>query len=84
MSKKKTTRRNVYNVTKNGNYRREHRIANMGMGFRRGDTRHGGKSSVVIWERDFPQGENKVFVMTLAEARSLHAFLDRELRTLAR
>lgn len=80
---KKTTRRNVYNVAKRGTYRREHRTQNMGMGFRRGDTRHGGNSSVVVWERDFP-GENKVFVMTLAEARSLHAFLDRELRTLAR
>jgi hypothetical protein len=80
----KKNRRNVYNVSKNGSYRREHRIAGMGMGLRRGDTRHGGKSSLVIWERDFPAGENKVFVMSLAEARSLYAFLERELRTLAR
>jgi hypothetical protein len=82
MSNKKT-RRSVYNVSKNGNYRRVHRTKALGMSIRRGDTRHGGKSSVVVWERDYP-GENKVLVMTLSEARSLRSFLDRELRTLAR
>lgn len=80
----KRTRRNVYNVAKNGTYRREHRTQSLGMSIRRGDTRHGGKSSVVVWERDYPTGTNKVLVMTLAEARSLRSFLERELRTLAR
>lgn len=86
MSKRnsKSTRRStrqVYNVSENGTYNREHRLSRIGMKIRRGDTRHGGTSNVVLWDR---ASAPKAFVMSLAEARAFKAFLDRELSVLAR
>lgn len=81
-----TTRspRNVYSVTKNGPYKRERKLRRIGMGIRRGDTRHGGTSAVVLWKPEDENGPSRRFVMTLAEARAFRAFLERELQTLAR
>ena len=67
-----------------GVYRREHRIKRIGMGIRRGDTRHGDYSNVVLWKPTDSTGPSRRFVMSLSEARAFKAFLDRELSTLAR
>jgi hypothetical protein len=76
--------RRVYNVTKNGVYRRERKLTRIGMGIRRGDTRHGDYSNVVLWKPADKDGTARRFVMTLAEARAFKAFLDRELEYRAR
>ena len=76
--------RRVYNVTKNGVYRRERKLSRIGMGIRRGDTRHGDYSNVVLWKPTDSDGPSRRFVMSLAEARAFKAFLDRELSVLAR
>lgn len=81
MSNRNSTNRKVYNVTKNGPYRRERKLTRIGMGIRRGDTRHGGFSGVELWTTS---NGDKRFTMTLAEARAFRAFLERELKTLAR
>lgn len=83
-STRRANRRNVYNVTENGVYRRERRLARIGMGIRRGDTRHGDFSNIVLWKPTDESGPARRFTMTLAEARAFRAFLDRELQTLAR
>lgn len=80
----RTTTRSVYNVSKSGPYKRERKLQRIGMGIRRGDTRHGGTSSVVLWKPTDNEGPSRRFVMTLAEARAFRAFLERELDTLAR
>ena len=84
MSNRNSTNRNVYNVTKNGPYKRERKLSRIGMGIRRGDTRHGGYSGVVLWKPTDSSGPSRRFTMTLAEARAFRAFLERELATLAR
>lgn len=84
MSNRNSTNRNVYNVTKNGPYKRERKLSRIGMGIRRGDTRHGGTSNVVLWKPTDESGPSRRFTMTLAEARAFRAFLERELQTLAR
>jgi hypothetical protein len=76
--------RPVYNVTEKGVYRRERKLSRIGMGIRRGDTRHGDYSNVVLWKPTDSDGPSRRFVMSLAEARAFKAFLDRELSTLAR
>ena len=76
--------RRVYNVTKRGPYKRDRKLNRIGMGIRRGDTRHGGFSGVILWQSKKNTGKSRSFVMTLAEARALKAFLERELQTLAR
>ena len=76
--------RNVYNVTKRGPYKRERKLTRIGMGIRRGDTRHGGTSAVVLWKPTDESGPSRRFVMSLSEARAFRSFLDRELQTLAR
>lgn len=67
-----------------GVYRRERKLKRIGMGIRRGDTRHGDYSNVVLWKPTDSEGPSRRFVMTLAEARSFKAFLDRELAIRAR
>lgn len=64
-------------------YESEHATQNIQMAVRREDTRHGGKSEVVI-AANRPGTMNEVISLSLAEARSLKAFLDRELRMKAR
>lgn len=69
---------------KDGVYRNERRLKRIGMGIRRGDTRHGDYSSVVVWSRRDGKTPSQRFVLTLAEARSLHNFLEQELSVRAR
>jgi hypothetical protein len=76
--------RPVYNVTEKGVYRRERKLSRIGMGIRRGDTRHGDTSNVVLWKPTDSDGPSRRFVMSLAEARAFKAFLERELSVLAR
>lgn len=76
--------RPVYNVTERGVYKRERKLSRIGMGIRRGDTRHGDYSNVVLWKPTDSDGPSRRFVMSLAEARAFKAFLDRELSVLAR
>lgn len=83
-SRSTTGSRGVYNVSRNGPYKREHRLNRIGMGIRRGDTRHGGTSNVVLWKPTDAAGPARRFVLTLSEARALKAFLERELQMLAR
>lgn len=67
-----------------GVYKRERKLKRIGMGIRRGDTRHGDYSNVVLWKPTDTDGPSRRFVMTLSEARAFKAFLDRELETRAR
>ena len=76
--------RPVYNVTEKGVYKRERKLSRIGMGIRRGDTRHGDFSNVVLWKPTDSDGPSRRFVMSLAEARAFKAFLERELSVLAR
>lgn len=76
--------RPVYNVTEKGVYKRERKLSRIGMGIRRGDTRHGDTSNVVLWKPTDSDGPSRRFVMSLAEARAFKAFLDKELSVLAR
>jgi len=76
--------RPVYNVTEKGVYKRERKLSRIGMGIRRGDTRHGDTSNVVLWKPTDSDGPSRRFVMSLAEARAFKAFLERELSVLAR
>lgn len=84
-----TTRRNTTEVFDpadydRGVYKRERKLKRIGMGIRRGDTRHGDYSNVVLWKPNDSTGPSRRFVMTLSEARAFKAFLDRELETRAR
>lgn len=76
--------RPVYNVAEKGVYKRERKLSRIGMGIRRGDTRHGDFSNVVLWKPTDADGPSRRFVMSLAEARAFKAFLERELSVLAR
>ena len=76
--------RPVYNVAEKGVYKRERKLSRIGMGIRRGDTRHGDFSNVVLWKPTDSDGPSRRFVMSLAEARAFKAFLERELSVLAR
>ena len=67
-----------------GVYKSERKLKRIGMGIRRGDTRHGDYSNVVLWKPKDDEGPSKRFVMTLAEARAFKEFLDRELEMRAR
>lgn len=67
-----------------GVYKSERKLKRIGMGIRRGDTRHGDYSNVVLWKPKDQDGPSRRFVMTLSEARAFKAFLDRELETRAR
>ena len=84
----RTTRRNVEVFDPadydRGVYKRERKLKRIGMGIRRGDTRHGDYSNVVLWKPTDSDGPSRRFVMTLSEARAFKAFLDRELETRAR
>jgi len=79
----RSTRRNVHDASQ-GIYRSERKLKRIGMGIRRGDTRHGDYSNVVVWKWSSDNEKSQRFVMTLAEARAFKSFLDRELNTLAR
>jgi hypothetical protein len=79
----RNTRRDVYDSSQ-GIYRSERKLKRIGMGIRRGDTRHGDYSNVVVWKWSDGKEKSQRFVMTLAEARAFKSFLDRELTTLAR
>lgn len=81
---KKTPAKEVFSPTENGIYRSERKLRRIGMGIRRGDTRHGDYSNVVVWKWSDSEGPSRRFTMTLAEARSLKSFLDSELAVLAR
>ena len=76
-------RRDVYDASE-GIYRSERKLKRIGMGIRRGDTRHGDYSNVVVWKWSDGKEKSQRFVMTLAEARAFKSFLDRELTVLAR
>jgi hypothetical protein len=67
-----------------GVYRNARKLKRIGMEIRRGDTRHGDYSSVVVWSRRSNDTPAQRFVLTLAEARSLHNFLTQELEVRAR
>ncbi len=67
-----------------GVYKSERKLKRIGMGIRRGDTRHGDYSNVVLWKPKDEEGPSRRFVMTLSEARAFKAFLDRELEVRAR
>ena len=88
-STSKTTRKStrkarpVFDATQ-GVYRKERTLSRVGMGIRRGDTRHGGTSQVVVWKYTDSDGPSNRFVLSLSEARSLKSFLDAELAVLAR
>ena len=84
-STRTTTRtdRVVHDAT-SGIYRNERKLKRIGMGIRRGDTRHGDYSSVVVWSWGTNKNPSQRFVLTLAEARSLHNFLSQELEVRAR
>lgn len=75
------TERTVFDPSKYENrvYQRRHQLKRFGMRIRRGDTRHGDYSNVVVWK-----GKSRRFEMSLAEARAFKAFLDRELEVRAR
>jgi hypothetical protein len=85
-----TETREVFSPTDhdNGTYENVHRLQNVGMKIQRQNTRKGrGKSFVSVWRYSNKNGtRRKTFNinLTLQEARSLRAFLDRELDTLAR
>ena len=82
-SSSSTTRRNAKKVfdAKKGAYENSHELSGYGVQIRRGDTRHGGESFVKIYS----SGDSEQAVtLTLREARSLKAFLERELTVLAR
>lgn len=64
----------------NGVYENMHSTKNITMGIRRGDTRHGDYSNISIRRNS---GVEQM-CLTLSEARSLKAFLDRELQIKAR
>lgn len=77
----------VYNPAdhQDGIYENTHSTKRLEMAIRREDTRHGGVSEVVILAN--PREGNmrgEVISLSLSEARSLKAFLDRELKTKAR
>lgn len=78
-----TTRRNAKKVfdAKKGAYESSHELSGYGVQIRRGDTRHGGESFVKIYSAG---GTQQAVTLTLREARSLKAFLERELTVLAR
>jgi len=91
MSKRTSTRSSATRSTtrsskkvfdaKKGVYENVHEATNYGVQIRRGDTRHGGESFVKI----YGGGETaQAVTLTLRDARSLKAFLDRELQMLAR
>ena len=82
-STRTSTKREVFDP-KNGVYRSERKLKRIGMGIRRGDTRHGDYSSVVVWSRRDGKTPSQRFVLTLAEARSLQNFLEQELTVRAR
>lgn len=63
-----------------GVYENSHSLSNMNLSIRREDTRHGGTSEVTIARPN----KKSTMRLTLAEARSLKAFLDRELQIRAR
>jgi len=96
MSKRNNTTNSTRNTSRNtvqvfdpadydrGVYKRERKLKRIGMGIRRGDTRHGDYSNVVLWKPTDSDGPSRRFVMTLSEARAFKAFLDRELETRAR
>jgi len=65
-------------------YRKERKLDTIGVGIRRGDTRHGDYSQVVVWRWSTKTSPSQRFTMSLSEARSLKAFLDRELEVRAR
>jgi hypothetical protein len=82
-AKSNTTRRSAKKVfdAKTGVYENSHEVTGYGVQIRRGDTRHGGESFVKIYGRN---SESDTVTLSLREARSLKAFLDRELTMLAR
>ena len=82
-AKSNTARRSMKKVfdAKQGTYENSHEVSGYGVQIRRGDTRHGGESFVKIYGRG--SSEDTV-TLSLREARSLKAFLERELNVLAR
>lgn len=79
-STRRSVKKNVFDA-KTGLYENSHEVKGYGVQIRRGDTRHGGESFVKIYGR----GSNEEAVtLSLREARSLKAFLERELQVLAR
>ncbi len=66
-----------------GAYESEHSTSRIQMAVRREDTRHGGRSEVVIAATNGNRSREMIS-LSLSEARSLKSFLDRELRMKAR
>jgi len=82
-SARTTTRRVSKKVfdAKKGVYENAHEAKGYGVQIRRGDTRHGGESFVRIYGSG---DSSQTVTLTLRDARSLKAFLERELQMLAR
>lgn len=82
-AKSNTARRSAKKVfdAKTGVYENSHEVSGYGVQIRRGDTRHGGESFVKIYGRG---SDADAVTLSLREARSLKAFLERELTVLAR
>lgn len=78
-STRRTAKKAVFDAKK-GVYENSHEVKGYGVQIRRGDTRHGGESFVKIYGHE---SDNTV-TLSLREARSLKAFLERELTVLAR
>lgn len=81
--KSNTARRSAKKVfdAKKGVYENSHEVTGFGVQIRRDDTRHGGESFVRIYGRG---SDSDTVTLSLREARSLKAFLERELTVLAR
>lgn len=80
-----TRTRQVFDPSEyDGAYNSSRTLSRIGMSIRREDTRHGGESRVSIYRRSGRDRAGYRFDLTLAEARSLKTFLDRELKMRAR
>lgn len=82
----KSDNREVFDPSKydDRRYVNERLLDNVGFSIRREDSRHGGRNQIAIWNWANPVRGTRRIVMSLSEARSLKAFLDRELSVLAR
>lgn len=68
----------------NRRYRKQHFLDSVGFSISRADSRNGGRNQVAVWSWSDGERDSQRVTMTLSEARSLKAFLDRELALRAR
>jgi hypothetical protein len=68
----------------NRRYRKQHFLDSVGFSISRADSRKGGRNQIAIWNWSDGERDSQRVTMTLSEARSLKAFLDRELALRAR